>query len=408
MMIRSFLAAATLVATAAIVSPSMAQQADDAKAALKDAEKAMKELQHVTFDSKRFGTGMLKDFIDCNGKVMLWRPAGAKTPTVMVTGRIKQPGAGDKNLTYKSDGTKANWLEQKDNKLMIRGVNDQAAVQEFGLAKQLLPEEYTSADPFAQVMKLDKLVKLPIENVNGEPCDIVQGTTADGSRTITWAISAKDRLPRRMEMATGVEPNKLSMILEMTNFDSGKALAAKDFDIALPVGYVVDENAAQPAMNANAANPGQPSAPAAEIGLAAGTAAPNFTLKGADGKDVTLAGMKNNVVVLEFFGTMFKASNIGSLDIQSLSSADFKGKSVKFIGMACREPGDAAAKDYFKNNNLTYTLVPNANAAVEDFKIKGFPSYYVINGKGEVASFFQTWPGKDVMASAVNQAMEAK
>lgn len=400
MKICSFLAAAAI---AAIVTPCMAQQAEDAKAVLKDSEKAMREVQHVTFDAKRFGTGMLKDFIDCNGKVMLWRAPGAKMPTVMVTGRIKQPGAGDKNLTYKSDGTEASWLDQKENKLMVRPVNDTSAIQEFGLAKQLLPEEYTSNEPFSQVTKMEKLVKLPIENIGGEPCDIVQGTTADGSRSITWAISAKDRLPRRMEMATGQGDNKLSMILEMTNFEMTKALSAKDFDIALPVGYVVDKSSPQPTMNPSM--PGQPVVPAAEIGLAAGTPAPNVTLKDAQGKDLSLADMKGNVVVLEFFGTMFKASNIGSLDIEGMASGDFKGKNVKFIGLACREPSENSAKEYFKNNHLSYTLVPNANAAVDQFKVKGFPSYYVINGKGEVASFFQTWPGKDVMASAVNQAM---
>lgn len=402
MNIRSILAATTVVA--ALVTPALAQQAEDAKATLMESAKAMKAPMHVSFESKRYGTGMLKDFIDCTGSVQLWRADAGKPLTALIKGRIKQPGAADKELTYATDGVTATWLDTKDNKRMERQVADKDAIQEFGLTKQLVPEDYFSGEPYAQVLRMEKLSKLPTDNVNGEACDIVQGSTADGSRTITWAISAKDRLPRRMEMATGKGENQLAMILEMTKFDTSKALAAKDFEVPLPTGYIDDKQAA-PAAHAAGAVPGQP---AAEIGLAAGTPAPAFTGKDSNGGEVSLAGMKGNVVVLEFFGTMFKASNIGSLDIQSLSSGEFKDKGVKFVGMACREPNDSAAVEYFKNNGLTYTLVPKGDAAVTEFKVKGFPSYVVIDGGGKVASFFQTWPGKDVMASAINQALESK
>lgn len=401
MNIRSILAAAAVAV--AIVTPALAQQADDAKTTLMESAKAMKEPMHVSFESKRFGTGMLKDFIDCTGTVQLWRAEAGKNLTALVKGRIKQPGASDKELTYSTNGITATWLDTKDNKRMERQVADTSAIQEFGLAKQLVPEDFFNNEPYAQVMRMEKLSKLPTDNVNGEACDIIQGSTADGSRTITWAISAKDRLPRRMEMATGQGANQLAMILEMTKFDTSKQFTAKDFEVPLPTGYI-DDKQTTPAVNPAAAA-GQP---AAEIGVAAGTPAPTFTGKDSKGEEISLANMKGNVVVLEFFGTMFKASNIGSLDIQSMSAGEFKDKGVKFIGMACREPNDSAAVEYFKNNGLTYTLVPKGDAAVSEFKIKGFPSYVVINGSGNVTSFFQTWPGKDVMASAINQALEGK
>jgi peroxiredoxin len=345
---------------------------------------------------------MLKDFIDCTGKAKLWRPAGAKALNAHVTGRIKQPGAADKALTYKTDGVSATWLDTKDNKVMERQVADTLSIQEFGLVKQIVPEEYFSADPYAQLLKMPKLTKLPTDNVAGEACDIIQGQTEDGSRTITWAISAKDRLPRRIEMATGTGENQLAMILEMTNVDSSKQFTAKDFDIPTPVGFIVDKQA--PVTPSNPAG----AQPAAEIGVAAGTAAPGVTLKDSTGNDVNIASLKGNVVVLEFFGTMFKASHIGSMDIQSMSTAEFKDKPVKFFGMACREPNETASVEYFKTNGLTYTLVPKADAAVADYKVKGFPSYVVIDGSGNVSAFYQTWPGKDVMASAINKALETK
>jgi peroxiredoxin/outer membrane lipoprotein-sorting protein len=399
MMIRSFLAAMTV---AAIVTPAMSQQAEDAKATLAESAKAMKEVQHVSFTSKRFGTGVLKDFIDCDGQVKMMRTEAGKPLTALVTGRIKQPGEGDKHLTYRTDGTTAQWLDQKNNKMMERQVADTMANQEFGLAKQLLPDDYFNNEPFAQVLRMEKLTKLPTDNVQGEVCDIVQGASSDGTRTTTWAISTKDRLPRRVEMATGQGDKAISMILEMSNFDTAKAFTAKDFEIAVPTGYIVDKQSVPTPANPMAAQP------AAEIGVPAGTTAPGVAMKDSTGKDFSLEALKGNVVVLEFFGTMFKASHIGSLDIQSMSTNEFKDKSVKFVGMACREKDETASTEYFQTNGLTYTLVPKGDAAVADFKVKGFPSYVVIDPKGNVAAFYQTWPGKDVMMSEINKALEAK
>jgi hypothetical protein len=91
-----------------------------------------------------------------------------------------------------------------------------------------------------------------------------------------------------------------------------------------------------------------------------------------------------------------------------MSTNEFKDKSVKFVGMACREKDETASTEYFQTNGLTYTLVPKGDAAVADFKVKGFPSYVVIDPKGNVAAFYQTWPGKDVMMSEINKALEAK
>lgn len=395
---------AAAVSCSVLVAPAFAQQADDAKAVLAESSKAMKEAKNLTFEGKRFATGMLKDFIDCSGTVKIFRPEGAKAPMVMCTGRIKQPAAADKQLTYSQDGTTARWLDQKENKLFERAANDSLAVQEYGLVKQIMPEDYLLNEPFSQIMKMDKLTKLPSDNVKGEVCDIVQGASADGMRKVTWAFSVKDHLPRRMEMATGSGENVVSMILEVANVNTAATLTAKDFDIAMPTGYTLDKGAT--ASVPTSAAPGNP-APDVQLGLKPAEPAPNFVLKDVSGGEVSLASMKGKVVVLEFFGSMFKASTIGSIDLNSIAS-EMKDKNVKVLGLACREASEGTAKEYFKNNNLSYTLVPKADAAVTDYNIKGFPSYYVITPSGKIGSFFQSYPGKDAMVSAITQAGEDK
>ncbi|MCC6323136.1 MAG: TlpA family protein disulfide reductase [Phycisphaerales bacterium] len=402
---RFILAAAA--ACSAMVSPAIAQQSDDAKASLAESTKAIHSIPGVSFDGKKYGTGMLKEIIDCEGKVKVWRQDAAKPAMIMVTGRIKQPAAGDKNLTFMSDGMTATWLEQKNNTKYERSVSDSLAQQEFSLVKQIMPEEFTSTQPYAQVLRMEKLSKLPNDNFKGEVCEVIEGSTADGTRTITWAISVADKLPRRMEMATGMGDKKISMILEMTSVNAAAKFTAEDFKISMPTGYVEDKAANVPAEIANKHNPNVAPMPEVEMGLKAGTAAPAFSFKSTDGKDVTLAGMKGDVVVLEFFGSMFKSSAVGSATLQAMSD-EFKGKNVKFVGLACREANENTAKEYFKTNGLSYTLVAKGDAAVADYKVVGFPSYYVIDTKGNVAAFYQSFPGKDVMTSAVNQAMQAK
>jgi len=396
---------AAAVTCTAIVTPALAQQSDDAKVSLAESAKAMQTVSGLTFDGKKYGTGMLKEIIDCEGKVKIWRPEAGKPAKLVVTGKIKQPAAADKMLTYMQDGTIAQWLEQKDNSMYERGMMDSLALQEFNLAKQIVPEDYFAGQPFGQVLKMEKLSKLPNDNIKGEVCEIIEGSTADGSRTITWAISVADKLPRRMEMATGKDDKKIAMILEITNVNASAKLSADDFKIAMPTGFVLNKMQDMPKA-ANPNNPNQPAQPEIELGLKSGVPAPAFSFKDVDGKDCSLGAMKGNVVVLEFFGSMFKASAVGSATIQSMTD-DFKGKNVKFVGLACREPSDAVAKEYFKTNALTYTLVTKGDAAVADYNVKGFPSYYVITPDGKIAAFFQNFPGKDVLASAINQAMQS-
>lgn len=396
---------AAAAACSALVAPAMAQQSEDAKAALAEATKAIQTVPAVSFDGKKYGTGMLKEIIDCEGKVKVWRKDPAKPAMIHVSGRIKQPAAGDKMLTFMSDGVVAQWLEQKNNTKYERSVSDSLTQQEFSLVKQIMPEEFTSAQPFAQVLRMEKLTKLPNDNIKGEVCEIIEGSTADGSRTITWAIGVADKLPRRMEMATGQGDKKIAMILELTNINTAPKFSDDDFKVAMPTGYIEDKAASVPSSMVN--NPNVAVIPEVDMGLSIGTAAPAFSFKDADGKDCSLASMKGSVVVLDFFGTMFKASTIGSATLQAIAD-DFKGKNVKFVGMACREPNENTAKEYFKTNGLSYTLVPKADSIVTDYKIAGFPSYYIIDGNGNVAAFYQNFPGKDVMVSAINQALQGK
>ena len=393
----------SLAAATALVAPAAAQQAEDAKASLAESTAVLRNVESLQFKAKRYATGVLKDIIDSEGEVWVFRPKGQQAVSFKVSGRVKQPGTADKKLMLVNDGTTVRWLDYEKNTMFVRSVGDKQANQEMNYATQLFLSELTQPAPYAKDLKAEKLTKTGIEQVMNEVCEIIASGPATGDRATVWALSQVDRLPRRMEMAQGAGENKIAMILDMWDVKTDGKLSTKDFEIAMPAGFVLDEKVNQaPVPPANAAAPVN-----VELGVPVGSPAPAFTFVGSDGKDVSLASMKGTPVVLEFFSSISKASVAHGADMKAVSE-QFKAQNVKFVGLACREMDDAGAKAYFQNNALAYTLVPKGDAAIADYKVLGFPSYCVIDANGNVTAFFQGWPGKDKLAEAVTKASAAK
>lgn len=398
---RAIWMAAALTAVSSLAAPAMAQVDEGAKQVLMESATAMKKTEGVQFKVRKYGTGMLKDIIDSDGTVKIWRPKGAANPTWMVEGRVKQPGQADKKLVVVSDGNTTRWLSQSDNTLYERASSDAQAQIETSLTQQLMLAEFVMGTPFEREMKFDKLTKVGIDNVNGEVCDIIEAMPADGSRNITWAISVADRLPRRLELGTGSLAQKISMVTEMTDVKANMNFTPKDFEIALPVGYVRNALSAAPPASVQ---PTMPQQPAVDIGLKTGTPAPVFTAKDSTGRDVNLGTMKGNVVVLEFWGPMFKQSTAHSLEMQALFQ-EYAGKKVLFHGMTCRAPSEKIASDYWTSNNMGYPMIPAADKIATEYKVSGFPTYVVIGADGNIAGFFQDFPGKERMRTAIDGSM---
>jgi peroxiredoxin len=407
------LSAASLVL---VLAGSASAQVDDAaKAVLLESQKAVSEIGGATYKVKKYGSGMLKELIDLSGDVKMMRPAGATAPMMMMAGRMKEPGKPDRKITVSNDGKMLYWLSTSDQVLYGRPITDSKAIEELSTAKEFSIIDLVNGQTFDSMTKLPNISKQGAETINGTLCDMIVGTTADGSRTFTYAIGVEDRLPRRVEMAasmgagkdgkpaTGTDGKPIEKIAMTTEISELKPaqFKADDFKIVLPEGYVsnIADAAAStsPAATANAPAP-------ASLGPAVGSAI-DFSIVDSTGKTHTPASLKGNVVVLQFFGTMFKASVASAATMQSVAG-EFAGKPVAFVGLSCREPSDGAGAEFFKTNKLSYTLVPKADSAATAFNIKGFPSVVVLDKDGKVASFIQDASSKDTIAAAINAAMK--
>jgi peroxiredoxin len=405
-MIKMRFGAAGMLAGVLFVSSAQAQVAEDAATTLKDSAKAIQELKGVTYKSHLYGKGPLEKLIDGNGTVKVVRQGGdPKHNPVWVEGDMLEPGKGKVQFVVSTDGSTIWWEDAPSNKLFKRPFMDRTdAWSNLNRAQQVVIMEMADAAPYSRELKAEKLEVTGTEKVRGEACKIVTASWANPDRTSTWYISVADNLPRKLEQSVG-GAGGLIKGTEIWEVKPQPSLKASDLAQTLKKGWVLDEQAApaqppQPKLEP-IQNPTTPPPPA-ELGLKAGSMAPDFDLKSADGKSVKLSSLKGNVVLLSFFGTMFAKSDDMNKVAQEVQDS-MAGK-VKVVGLACRSDSDKAVADYAKDKKYTFTVVPKADTIVDQFRVVGFPSLYVINAEGNVAAFFQGAATKEQVMKAIEDA----
>ncbi len=403
--IRMTMMAAALSLTT-LVSAAHAQVDESAKAILVESSKAIRDCKGITFNSKRSATGVLKELIDSSGSVKLLRTADTNAAMVLIDGRIKQPGKTDRKMNLMSNGAIAQWLDWDKNLLFERSMAEREADVEFKVSQQILPAVFVEAQPFDKELRAAKIQRVGNQKVGEEMCEVIEIST-NAASTVTWAISAIDRLPRKVTQTSGTGDQAISMMLELSDLKSAP-LTPKDFNLVMPTNFTKDLKKVTPptpAVDPNAA----PAAPIERpvLGLAPTTPLPTFSLTDANGQALTNESLKSGggYTVMHFFGSSFKTSTNGLEDLQALSDS-YKDKNVKFVGMACRESSDASAAELFQKRSIGYTLVPKADGVLSDMKVVGFPSYYIIKPDGTVAAFLQGAQTRNQLEQAIQDAMK--
>ncbi len=138
-------------------------------------------------------------------------------------------------------------------------------------------------------------------------------------------------------------------------------------------------------------NAGAPSGPSAAPQASDVSSAPAFTLPDLNGKQVSLAGLKGQVVFVDFWATWCPPCRYSIPALEALHR-EFQARGFQVVGVSLDE-NTAAVAPFVKEKGITYTVLLGGESDVADlYGVRGIPSLYLIDKEGRVA---RRWVGYD-------------
>lgn len=119
--------------------------------------------------------------------------------------------------------------------------------------------------------------------------------------------------------------------------------------------------------------------------LREGTAAPDFTLKGPDGRDVSLSSLKGKVVFLNFWATWCPPCK-EEIPSMMLLNQKMAGKPFQMLALSIDEGGKDAVTSFLAGNRFSLPFLNDPGQKTGKlYGITGVPETFIIDKQGILA-----------------------
>ncbi len=414
---------ALTVISALLLTPAavLAQQDPQALKVLGQLVDTVNNAKSLSYHTVVVGKGGIFSMLpETTGDVIAARPEGnPKAWKVRITGKQIGVGVDPLDITAVADPSKWAWID-----VPARQVVERNAGQEQGnvpiAANALRIRELFEAQPLSKELKCEVIKMEPAVDLDGVKCDVVYTDQGKDQFKGRWFIAQTDHLPRKFEQIMMFQKDvEDKRVWTLTQVKLDVEPPAGSFAISTPEGYTFSPAVAPtpptPTATPNAipgtTAPGVPPIPMKKeraVGVNDGDLAPDFDLSTASGEKVRLSSFRGDVVVVDFWGSWHPSAKKCTAEVQTLAT-QFNAQKVKFLGLAVRETSEAAPAKFFTDNKLTYTLLLKGDEPAKLYRVKKYPTLFVIGREGEVVHTFAGYNDKTTkdIAAEIEKALKA-
>ena len=120
-----------------------------------------------------------------------------------------------------------------------------------------------------------------------------------------------------------------------------------------------------------------------------GSAAPDFSLKSVDGRELKLSDQRGRVVILDFWATWCQPCQMSLPHLQTLSQdQSLAARNVVVWAVNEQESADTV-RSFLQANHFTFTVALDSTGSVgSDYKVTGIPATVVIGPDGVIKNAF--------------------